>query len=137
MNQVRRKKGIPGKRDKRWFLYMLPIMVIMVIAFALISKIQLQLSITTADLGIWIILSFISAASICGFGYAGLKTAMTTSVAGVLAGIIFMSYVFSQQIEAKGLVGLISGAELAFIFVIVGINLQMLQYLMKKRRREA
>lgn len=136
MNLFFAKKWLPGKRDKKWFLLMPPIIVTMVALLAVISKIQLQLTISSADIVIWAVMGFLAAAFICGFGYADLKVALAFSIGGVLAGILFMIYVFAQPIEAKGIVGLVSGIELAFIIIIVGINAQMIRHLMKKRRRE-
>ena len=128
------EKWIPEKRDKRWFLYMIPIVVIMMAVFSVTSTVQLHITITGTEIKIWLFLSLISAAILCGFAYAGLHLALIGSAAGILSGLVFMSYVFAQPIEAPGIVGLISGVQLAFIFILVGVNVQMIRYIIKKGR---
>ena len=128
------EKWIPPKRDKRWFLYMIPIILIMMAVFTITSKVQLQFEITGVEIKIWLFLSTISAAILCGFAYAGLYLALAASAAGIVSGLVFMSYVFAQPIEAPGIVGLVSGVELAFIFMLVGVNIQMVRYIIKKGR---
>lgn len=127
---------LPEKRDKKWFLFMPPIIAIMMAVFFGTSKLLLHISIAKTDVIIWLFLSFIASAILCGFGYAGLKSAFLFSIVGILAGIVYMSYVFTRPIEARGIVGLVSGVQLAFIFIIIGINVQMLQYLKRKRREK-
>ena len=128
------EKWIPEKRDMHWFLYMIPIVLVMMAVFTVTSKVQLHIAITGTEIKIWLFLSVISAAIVCGFAYAGLHLALTGSVAGIVSGLVFMSYVFAQPIEAPGIVGLVSGVELAFIIMLVGVNVQMVRYIIKKGR---
>lgn len=124
---------LPKKRDKQWLMLIIPITLVICSFIALLSKIELSFSICSADIVIWIMIAAIAAGVICGFGYAGLKIAFKTTVIGIIAGIIFMAYVFAQPIENKGIIGLVSGVELTVIITIIGVNLQMIQYIRKKR----
>ena len=130
-----RGKWFAEKRDKRWIKLAAPVALMILMLLSVISQVQLGFRAGSADYIVWMTLALIGTAAICGFGYANLKVAFGFSVAGVLAGIIMMMYVFTQPVAQRGIVGLVSGAELAFIFFIAGINAQMIHYLMTKRRR--
>ncbi len=134
MTNFKKRIRLPGKRDKQWLVFILPTAFALFLILAAASKIMLSLEVSSADVVVWCLLSGIAAAVLCGFGYADLKLAFGWSLAGVIAGILFMMYVFTRDIEMRGLVGLVSGAQLAFIFFIIGVNLQMLNYLRKKKR---
>lgn len=125
---------LPGKRNKQWFVLIPPTAIAIFLILAAASKTMLSIEISSADIVIWCLISGIAAVVLCGLGYADLKLAFGWSFVGVIAGILFMMYVFTRDIEMRGLVGLISGAELAFIFFIIGVNLQMLNYLRKRKR---
>lgn len=121
------------KRDKRWLMLMLPLAAAIWSTFAALSCIQLQLHPNRTDVVIWMFLAAILSAALCGFGYAGLKFAFGFTALGVMAGIGFMAYVFIRPVAHKGIVGLVSGMELLAFFFLVGINVQMLSHLRKKR----
>lgn len=124
---------LPEKRSKQWLMLIIPMACVICGLIALLSKVELSLSISSTDVGIWMFISVIAAVLICGFGYAGLKIAFQMTVIGVVAGIIFMAYVFAQPIETKGIVGLVSGVELTAIIAIVGVNLQMIHHIRRRR----
>lgn len=128
-----RWKWWPGKRDKRW-LALIPVMTLTLITVLLVmSKAMLGLNVGMADIFIWGVMALIASVAVCGFFYAGLTIAGSACMIGVAAGIIFMAYVFAQPVEWKGIVGLVSGAQLAFLCFLVGINAQMVRYVVQKR----
>ena len=122
------------KRSKRWFLYIPPLMLVTVGIMAGLTCGILGTSLHSSDLTIFLVLSFIASAAICGFGYAGLYIAAGSCLAGLAAGLLFMAYIFTRPIQWAGIVGLVSGVQLAFIFFLIGVCIQMLVHLSKKRR---
>lgn len=127
---------LPVKRDRKWFIMMLPAIALALALFILIASSRL-LDFTPGrfDFIVAVSLALVGAVAICGFGYAGLKFAFACSALGVVSGLSYMSHIFMNgDMELKGLVGLLSGAELAFIFFLVGINGQMVIHVIKKRR---
>ena len=98
-----------------------------------ITHFMLMIPISRADLVVFGLLSLIAAIAVCGFAYAGLWIACACSLAGVVSGIGFMTYIFTKPIEWVGIVGLVSGVQLAFIFFLIGVCIQMLCYLSNKR----
>lgn len=71
----------------------------------------------------------------CGAFYAGFRLMGAVCAAGIPAGLIYMAYVFSSDLEYRGIAGLVSGAQLAFIFFLCGALAQMLKYLASRRKR--
>jgi len=111
------------------------IWVTLVVLILTISSNLLNFTPGKFDLAISNALALVASVAICGLGYAGLKFASLSSALGVFFGIVYMSHVFiSGDMELKGLVGLLSGAQLAFIFFMVGINGQMIAHLINNRR---
>jgi hypothetical protein len=86
----------------------------------------------TLDLIVCGSMAAIASIMICGFFYAGLYIAATAAVLGAVSGIAFMAYIFVQPIDHRGIVGLSSAAQMAFIFFLVGINSQMVFHWVKK-----
>ncbi len=126
---------LPGKRDKRWLMYIPLLMILIISVLSALACGILKISIHSSDLVLFAVLAFLASASICGFSYAGLYIAAVSCLTGLAAGILFMAYVFTQPVQWAGIVGLVSGAQLAFIFFLTGVCAQMLYYLSKKRRR--
>ncbi len=127
------KKLFDRKRDKRWLIGMLPLAAVIWSVFAALSGILLRLRPNRTDMVIWLFLAVILSAALCGFGYAGLKLAFGFTALGIVAGIGLMAYVFTRPVAYKGIAGLVSGMELTVFFFLVGINVQMLGHLRKKR----
>lgn len=125
----------PGKRDRRWFAILL-ITWGLLFAFTLTAASYfLNFTPGKLDFGVCGGLTLIEALAVCGFGYAGLRFASLCCAFGAVSGFIYMSHIFiNGNMELKGLVGLMSGAQLAFIFFMVGLNGQMIAHLMNKRR---
>ncbi|MGI6030372.1 MAG: hypothetical protein ACOX7F_02605 [Eubacteriales bacterium] len=98
-----------------------------------ISMLMLHMRPGVADIIVWGMISMIAAAAVCGFMYAGLHLAAGASVLGIISGLAYMVYVFCQPVEWRGLVGLVSGVQVAFICFLIGINAQMILYVVKKR----
>lgn len=125
---------VPGKRSKTWLFLFLPIAFIIAFLISGISIMSLKVSLGSMDILIVAAISLIGALSICGFGYAGLRIAFMSCLMGILAGIAFMTYVFNRPIQWAGIVGLVSGAQTVFLFFLVGVNLQMISAMVKRRR---
>lgn len=126
--------NILKKRDTRWFL-LIPVLCISMSAVILtIIKLLLGIHLSGLDVAIVLGLSTVAAIAVCGFFYAGLKIAAYSCVTGCFAGIVYMAYVFMQPIELKGVVGIVSGVQIAFICILFGINAQMISYLFKRRK---
>lgn len=125
----------PGKRDRRWFLMLPVIWVTLVVVILIVSSSLLDFFPGKLDFAVSGALGLVAAASVCGFGYAGLKFASSCCAVGIISGIFYMSHIFMNgEMELKGLIGLISGAQLAFVFFLVGINGQMISHIINKRR---
>lgn len=135
MKNFFKEKWFVRKRDKRWLWLMVPVAVMIWGCMAGLCGICLHLAASVSDRVIWALLAGIMSLALCGFGYADMKIAFGFTAAGIAAGLLFMAFVFSRQIAYRGIVGLVSGMELTFIFFITGINVQMVIYLMKRRRR--
>lgn len=123
------------KRDRRWLICIIPVAVTAACIIAVTVHIMLGVAFNLSDSLIYLVLSLIASISICGFGYAGLFVASGACLAGLVLGIVFMAYVFTRPVEWAGIVGLVSGAELAFICFLVGVCFEMLLYLHNKRRK--
>lgn len=135
MKNFFKEKWFAEKRDRRWLMLIAPIALVIWMLFAWISWLQLGVKTSGTDVFLWMLLAFIMSAVLGGFGYANLKIAFGFTAAGIFAGLGFMAYVFTRQVAYRGIVGLVSGVELTFIFFVIGINIQMLHHLMKGRRR--
>ena len=135
MQKVSGKGVVPGKRDMRWMLLILPLAACIWVVLAAVSMPMLQIRLTGTNSVIWMVLALIASISICGFLYAGLKISAGACVVGVLTGIIYMAYVFTRNIEGRGIVGLVSGAQVAALFFLIGVNIQMLCYLMNRKSK--
>lgn len=136
MNKLQGRTWFLPKRDRRW-LIALPVTaggIWSVIAGA--ARVLLGLSISGADALVWTGLSLTAAAAICGLGYAGLRAASVCSALGTAAGLAYMAYVFAQPIAYRGIIGLVSGAQVVLLFFLAGVNVQMICYLMRKNRRK-
>lgn len=136
MRKLQGKTWFLPKRDKRW-LIVLPVtagVIWGVIAGA--TRLLLGISPSGADAMLWTALSLVAAAAICGLGYAGLRAASICSTLGTTVGLAYMSYVFAQPIAYRGIVGLISGAQVVLLFFLAGVNVQMVCYLIRKNRRK-
>mgnify|MGYP004676242707 CR=1 FL=1 len=77
----------------------------------------------------------LAVAAVCGAFYAGLRIMGAVCAAGIPAGLVYMAHVFGSDAEYRGIVGLVSGAQLAFIFFLCGALAQMLHYLASRRRK--
>lgn len=129
---VKEVKKIFDKRDIRWFL-LIPIIFTIISLIMFISiKLFLNITPTLLDMGIIIVLSLLASAFISSFFYMDLKIAAYISIAGCISGIGYMLYIFIQPIDFNGIVGIISGVQLTFIFFLVGVNIELLRYLIKK-----
>jgi hypothetical protein len=129
-------RWLPGKRDKKW-LYVLPVMAgIFCSILAGVSTATLCFQITVNDILLWGGSSLAASVAVCGLFYAGLSIAGVVSFIGILAGIVHTCFVFLQPIEWRGLVGYVSGVQLAFMFFLTGINAQMILYLWNKRKAQ-
>lgn len=126
---------IPAKRSRVWLFLFIPVSVIITLLIIASSILSLKLSVGAMDILIITIISLIGSLAICGFGYAGLRIAFISCVAGVIAGVLCMTYVFNQSIQWPGIAGLVSGVQTAFLFFLVGVNLQMISVMLKRRRR--
>jgi hypothetical protein len=123
---------LPGKRDKKW-LFGIPLLTVAIWAVLTgITTLILGLSMGALDIILCASMAAIASIMICGFFYAGLYIAATAAVLGAVSGIAFMAYVFMQPIDHRGIVGLSSAAQMAFIFFLVGISAQMIFHLRKK-----
>ena len=87
---------IPAKRSRVWLFLFIPVSVIIALLIIASSILSLKLSVGSMDILIITIISLIGSLAICGFGYAGLRIAFISCVAGVIAGILFMTYVFNR-----------------------------------------
>lgn len=125
-----------GKRSPKWFFVLPPLWLVICGSITGASILFLEFHPAKIDLAIFSGLSMVAALAICGLGYAGLRLAAAITFTGVVAGLFYMSHIFiAGQMELKGVIGLISGAQLAFIFFIVGLNGQMIAYLINKNSR--
>lgn len=131
-----KEKWFAKARDRRWLALFLPMTAILWLFIGGCSKILLDFRVSSLDAGIWLLMSFVASFAVCGFAYANLKIAFGFSAAGVIVGLAFMAYVFTRPIAAAGLVGLVSGAQVAFLFLIVGINIEMLRHISMRRRKQ-
>lgn len=130
-----RFKRLPQKHDWRWFL-MIPVMAALImVVMGASSYFILDLRASSTDLFIFGLLALIEAGVVCGLLYSGLRIAGGISLTGVILSLIAMIYVFLQPIEYRGLVGLVTGIELAFVCLLIGINIQLLNYLIQKRKK--
>ena len=125
-----------GRRDPLWLFLIPAAAALLTIAMAVSSALLLKVAPSAADFVIFGALSFVASAAVCGLFYAGLNAAGALSAFGTAAGLVVMCCVFSRPIELRGVVGLVSGAQTAFLFFLLGINIQMIQYLIKKLRRK-
>lgn len=123
------------KRDLRWLICIIPVAATVTCIIAVITHMMLGVAFNLTDSLIYSVLSLIASIGICGFGYAGLFVASGFCLTGLVLGILFMAYVFTRPIKWAGIVGLVSGAELAFICFLIGICFEMLLYLHNKRRK--
>lgn len=125
----------PAKRDRKWLIALPAAWLLLTIFILTISSHLLNFTPGTFDLALSSAVSLVGAVAVCGFGYAGLKLASLCSALGIISGLLYMSHIFIHgNMEFKGLAGLLSGAELAFIFFMVGINGQMIAHMINKRR---
>lgn len=112
----------------------------MIVCFCLtlggLSIAMLELQVTRLDILLWFISALIASVAVCGFFYAGLFIAGTASFIGISAGIIYMGYIFLQPIEWRGIVGYMSGAQLAFLIFLAGVNAQMIRHVWNKRKAQ-
>lgn len=127
---------IPEKRNKYWLIAVIPLAVVIMFLLAGISCIMLSIRLSVMDAVLFGVISTIAAAAICGFGYAGLRIISGSCFIGTFAGVVFMAYVFLQPIEWVGVVGLVSGIQLAILFFLVGVNAQMISRIVSKRRKQ-
>lgn len=137
MNFALLRMWIPGKRDKRWLIAIVPCAAVVCAALAAVSALSLQLHPGAADILLWAFLSLVAAGAVCGCGYAGFRIAALAGLAGVAAGIGTMAYIFAQPIEWRGIVGLVSCMQVAFLFFLVGVNAQMIFHFIQKKRRHS
>lgn len=126
-------KRLPGKRDKKWLIAIVPLAIGIGAVLAGFSAVMLDMQPAAADAAIWMTMALIASIAVCGFCYAGLKIAAAACVMGVIVGIGHMAYVFAQPVDWRGIAGLVSGAQAAFLFFLAGINLEMVCHVRKKR----
>lgn len=127
---------MPGKKDKWWITVFSWLSLCFFITIAGLSHFLLDMHVSMADAVLWIAMAIAASAAVCGFFYAGLRIAATMSLLGALSGIGCVGYVFMQPVQLRGIVGLVSGMQLAFIFFLVGINAQMIAYIISKKARK-
>ena len=128
-------KFLPGKFSRRWFA-VFPAMALAVAAvIGALARVSLRISPGGAELFIWTVMAALASAAVCGAFYAGLRIMGAVCAAGIPAGLVYMAHVFGSDAEYRGIVGLVSGAQLAFIFFLCGALAQMLHYLASRRRK--
>lgn len=96
-------KRLLPKRDMHWFIGVPVIAPVLTAVLSLIVSRMLAITLGTFDIMILGMFSLIVALAICGFGYAGLLIASASCLVGVIVGIVFMIYVFTQPVEWKGI----------------------------------
>lgn len=130
----KREAFFAKSRDTRWLALLLPVAGFLFLVLAVLFQTQLQFKATSADYVIWGVLAFLAAFAVCGFGYANLKLAFGCTAVGIVTGLVCMVYVFHQAIPYPGISGLVTGTEWMVIALIIGVNLEMLLHLYKKKR---
>ena len=128
-------KILPGKFSRRWFAIFAVMTPAVAAVIGVLARVYLGISPGGAELLIWTVMAALASAAVCGAFYAGLRIMGAVCAAGIPAGLIYMAYVFSSDLEYRGIAGLVSGAQLAFIFFLCGALAQMLKYLASRRKR--
>jgi hypothetical protein len=128
------KFKLPKKRTKGWIGLALKFNIVLLSALMLITKLVLLLDI---DIEIFIQLAIVAtviSTTLCFLGYFALNYVFIFALIGLVFGLFYMGYVFlSNNIEIKGIIGVLALFESIIVGGIIGINIQLISYLIKKR----